>query len=171
MSSDFEDRLSAESMSDEELQRLVREELATQESVDADNILVRVRDGIVTLSGRVGTEQERRVAEHVVTDVIGASGVENLLVVDAIRRDEEPEAIDDHLANISDEDEEPLGRPADDLDDSTYRPTEELDARLYGTHSVQRAIAEGTPWEPPDSPTPEGLGGEEPDVDSAREDH
>lgn len=170
MSADFEDRLSADGLSDEELTRLVREELETQETVDADNIVVRARDGVVTLSGRVGTEQERRVAEHVVTDVIGTQ-VENELVVDPIRRDEEPEAIDDHLARRSPDDEEPLGRPADDLDDATHRYHEGLDARLYGTHNVQRAIAEGTAWEPPDSPTPEGYSGQEPDADTMREDH
>ncbi len=36
------------------------------------------------------------------------------------------------------------------------RVAEDLDARPYGTHDVQSAIERGTPWVPPDSPTPEG---------------
>jgi hypothetical protein len=163
MSADFEDALSPSGMSDDELRRLVRQELEATDTVDADNILVRVREGVVHLAGRVGTETERRVAERVVADLIGAP-VENELMVDQIRRDEEPEAIDDHLAN-QDGDEEPLGRPRDDQSDSADHLSEDLDARLFGTHDVQRAIADGTAWEPPDGPTPEGFDGDVLDPD------
>jgi hypothetical protein len=166
MPADFEDRFNPDSMSDDELRRLVRQELESVETVDADNILVTVRDGLVTLNGRVGTESERRVAERVVTDLIGAQ-VRNHLVLDEIRRDEEPEAIDDHLASLS-EDEEPLGRPLDNTSDTAESVREDLDARLFGTHNVGRAIADGTAWEPPDNPTPEGFEGDvlDPDDDN-----
>jgi hypothetical protein len=167
MSADFEDDLSPNGMSDDELRRLVRQELETTDTVDADNILVRVRDGVVLLAGRVGSEMERRVAERVVSDLVGAP-VENELIVDQIRRDEEPEAIDDHLAG-QDGDEEPLGRPQDDQSDSAGHLREDLDARLYGTHDVQRAIADGTAWEPPDGPTPEGFEGDVLDPDDSDE--
>jgi hypothetical protein len=36
---------------------------------------------------------------------------------------------------------------------------EDLDARLWGTTDVGKAIAEGTPWIPPESSTQEGLEG------------
>lgn len=159
MPADFEDRISPDSMSDDELRRVVRQELEQMDTVDADNILVNVREGVVILSGRVGSESERRTAERAVTDVVGAE-VDNQLVLDELRRDEEPEAIDEHLARLDDDDEEPLGRALDDSSDSAELLREDLDARLYGTHNIQRAIADATPWEPPDGPTPEGFEGE-----------
>jgi hypothetical protein len=171
MSADFEDRMSSDGLTDDELQRLVREELETQASVDADNILVRVSDGVVHLAGRVGTDAERRVAEHVVTDILGASTVQNAIVVDPIRRDEEPEAIDDHLANQMEQDGASGSRSVDQHSDSAEHLEENLDAQLYGTHDVQQAIERGTAWEPPDSPTPEGIAGQEPDIRQYGEDH
>ncbi|HJU89578.1 MAG TPA: BON domain-containing protein [Gemmatimonadaceae bacterium] len=167
MPADFEDRFNPDNLSDDELRRVVRQELEATDTVDADNILVTVREGVVILGGRVGTEAERRVAERVVSDVIGAE-VDNQLLLDEIRRDEEPEAIDDHLARRDDTDEEPLGRTLDDTSDTAESTREDLDARLFGTHNVGRAIADATPWEPPDNPTPEGFDGEilDPDDDT-----
>ena len=43
-------------------------------------------DHVVALEGRVGTEGERRIAERVVTDMVGIETVENNLVVDELRR-------------------------------------------------------------------------------------
>src|SRR5919199_4728313 len=102
MAHDFEDTFNPDGMSDEELRALVREELAEHSALDADSIVVTVEDGVVALSGRVGTEGERRIAEHILTDVIGLVEFRNELVVDSIRRDEEPEAIDDHLGRSAD---------------------------------------------------------------------
>src|SRR2546421_3330544 len=108
MARDFEDIFDLEDLNDGELVQLVRDRLADYDSLDADNILVTAEGGVVTLSGRIGTESELRIAEHVLTDVIGLTEYENNLVVDPIRRDEEPEAIDEHLGNEADSDGAPL---------------------------------------------------------------
>src|SRR5690349_1167239 len=99
MARDFEDIRDLDDLSDEELTGLVREHLREQNALDPDDITVRVDGGFVVLEGRVGTDGERRIAEHVVTDVIGIVDVRNELLVDATRRAESPVAIDDHLAN------------------------------------------------------------------------
>jgi hypothetical protein len=161
MARDYEDIFRLENLSDEELRALVREQLAEYEQVDADNILVTVTNGEVMLAGRVGTEEERRVAEHILSDVIGLDRYRNELVVAEIRRDEEPEAVDDHLAESRERHGEPIGRRAENVDDEAEHLEEDLEARMFGTHDVQSAIERGTAWNPPDEPTPEGF---EPDV-------
>lgn len=157
MPSDYEDTFHLDDLSDDDLQSLIRTELDEYETIDSDNILVRVRDGEVVLSGRVGTPEERRIAEHIITDVIGVSRYQNNLMVDPIRRDEEPEAADEHMGDVLARGEDQLGG-SDDPSSSPVAPWdgEDLDARLYGTHDRQRAIEDATPYEPPDSPTPEG---------------
>src|SRR5919204_2674159 len=97
MAHDFEDTSNPDGLSDEELRTLVREELADHAALDADSIFVTVEDGVVALSGRVGTEGERRIAEHILTDVIGLTRYNNNIVVDPIRRDEEPEDVEEHV--------------------------------------------------------------------------
>ena len=161
MTRDFEDIFRLDELSDDELRALVREQLADYETFDADNILVTATNGEVVLAGRVGTEEERRIAERILADVIGLKRYRNDLVVDEIRRDEEPEAVDDHLAESSERDGEPLGKPPENVNDEAEHIDEDLDARLFGTHDVQSAIERGTAWNPPDEPTPEGF---EPDV-------
>ena len=67
------------------------------------------------------------------------------------------EAIDDHL--VAEEATEGLL-----LGD---RP----EADEFGTTNVGRAIEQGTAWIPPESPTPEGLGGTASDSEDLAEDH
>jgi hypothetical protein len=162
MARDFEDIFRLDDLSDDDLRALVREQLSDYETVDADNILVTATNGEVVLAGRVGTEEERRVAERILADVIGLERYRNDLVVDEIRRDEEPEAVDDHLAETAERHGEPLGRRPENVDDEAEHLDEDLDARMYGTHDVQSAIERGTAWNPPDEPTPEGFEGEAP---------
>lgn len=157
MARDYEDIFRLEDLNDDDLRALVREQLAEYETVDADNILVTATDGEVVLAGRVGTEEERRIAERILADVIGLKRYRNDLVVDEIRRDEEPEAIDDHLAGSRERTGEPIGRRPENVDDEAEHLEEDLDARMYGTHDVQSAIERGTAWNPPDEPTPEGF--------------
>ncbi len=157
MARDFEDIFRLDDLSDDDLRALVREQLAEYETVDADNILVTAADGEVVLAGRVGTEEERRIAEHILSDVIGLKRYRNELVVDEIRRDEEPEAVDDHLADSRERKGEPIGRRPENIDDEAEHLEEDLDARMFGTHDVQSAIERGTAWNPPDEPTPEGF--------------
>ena len=161
MTRDFEDIFRLDELSDDELRALVREQLADYETVDADNILVTASNGEVVLAGRVGTEEERRIAERILADVIGLKRYRNDLVVDEIRRDEEPEAVDDHLAESAERQGEPIGKRPENVDDEAEHLDEDLDARLFGTHDLQSAIERGTAWNPPDEPTPEGF---EPDA-------
>ena len=157
MPRDFEDMFDLDDLSDQELRDLVRGELERHEGVDADSIVVRVSEGVVRLSGRVGTEGERRIADHLMSDVIGLRQFENEVVVDPIRRDEAPEGADQASADTAEGSGEPLGDP-DGPRDGEHPNDDELDARLYGTHDVQAAIGEGMSWVPPESPTQEGYG-------------
>ena len=156
MARDFEDLHDLGDLSDDELRRLVHNTLRDSNAVDVDEITVSARDGVVTLEGRVGTEAEQRVAERLCTDVLGIEQLENNLVIDPSARDESPMAIDDHLADVDateglllGDKEVPLSPEAEHLD-------ENIDARLGGTTDVGRAIESGTPWVPPEGPTPEG---------------
>jgi hypothetical protein len=156
MADDYEDTFDLDDLSDQELQELVRAQLDDYDTIDADNILVKVKNGEVRLSGRVGTVSEREIADHILSDVIGLTNYQNDLFVDEIRRDEEPEAADDAIADAQARGEDQLGGDADmTTDPAALREEDDLSADLYGTHDVQRAIEQGTPYEPPDTPTPE----------------
>jgi hypothetical protein len=156
MAHDFEDIHDLDDLNDDEMHALVRTHLAAEEGLDEREISVRVEDGFVTLAGTVGTEAEQRIAEHIVTDVLGIEQYENLLAVDPLRRAESPIAIDEHLADEEATSGRLLGDRAVPFSPEAEHLEEDLDARLYGTTDVQAAIEDGTPWVPPDSPTPEG---------------
>src|SRR4051812_34457570 len=98
MARDFEDIHNLDDLSDDELRGLVREHLRAHNALDIDEITVRTEDGTIILGGRVGTDGEKLIAEHVVTDVLGALNVRNEIFVDPMRRAESPVAIDEHLA-------------------------------------------------------------------------
>lgn len=157
MARDFEGVFDTEDLDDGELRRLVRETLRDIRAIDPDDITVHVRDGQVTLTGRVGTDAEKRIAERTVADRIGLPNLRSQLVVDPIRRAESPEAIDDHLADEAEHEGLLLGeRPYQQNDEARHFATDE-DAEYYGTVDRMEAIEEGTPWIPPESPTPEGT--------------
>ena len=159
MEKDYEDIRDLDDLSDNELRALVRDTFEQQLMFDPDDVDVHVKNRVVTLSGRVGLEEEVRIAERVVTDIVGLENLRNNLVVDPIRRAESPEAIDEHL--VDEERHEDLllgGRPGSE-DPEAEHLREDLRAELFGTTDVQEAIEEGIPWNPPDGPTPEGLGG------------
>lgn len=173
MARDYEDFSSIEDLDDDELKQLVRDRLAENSSIDVDDISVDVVDGTVRLEGRVGTDAELQIAEHVVTDIVGAEQLENGLVVDAVRRAESPEDIDDHLAN----EEATAGMLMGEMPEQQSpevelnRGDEDLDERMFGTTNVQDAIAHGTAYVPPESPTPEGLRGTDAGRGEMGEDH
>jgi hypothetical protein len=159
MARDFEDLNDLDDLNDGELRGLVREHLMAHNALDIDDLTVNVENGLVILNGRVGTDGERLIAEHVVTDLIGAPRVRNDIFVDASRRAVSPEAVDEHIV---DEDLHAgllLGDRAVPLSPEAEHLEEDLDAELYGTTDVQRVVENGTPWIPPESPTPEGLTG------------
>lgn len=158
MAQDFENVFDLDDLSDEELRGLVRERLAQDEHVDIDNILVTVKDGFVTLSGRVGTEMEKQVADHVLSDVIGLENYANDIFVDPIRRDLEPEAADEQVGRVRGREEETLlgGSDVDTTDPEAARADDNDDSSLFGTHDYGSVMENGAPWIPPDEPTPEG---------------
>ncbi|HET7456608.1 MAG TPA: BON domain-containing protein [Gemmatimonadaceae bacterium] len=171
MARDFEDLHDTDDLSDDELRELVRTHLADNNGIDVDDISIRVEDGVVHLGGRVGTEAEMRIAEHVVTDTLGLVNVSNELVVDPIRRAVSPDAIDDHLADEEAHEGLLLGDRAVPLSPEVEEVRDDLDERLFGTSDVQKSIADGASYTPPTSPTPEGLGGTDAGPGAMGEDH
>jgi len=161
MARDFEDLHDLDNLSDEELRGLVREHLAANNTVDIDEITVTAHEGQVTLAGRVGTDGERLVAEHVVTDIVGADRCRNEIFVDPSRRALSPEAMDEHLADDDRREGLLLGDRPVGLSPEAEHLEEDIDAELYGTTNVQDVIEKGTPWIPPESPTQEGFTGAE----------
>lgn len=157
MARDFEDIDDIDDLSDDELRGLVRERLAAHNGLDIDDLTVTVDNGTVILAGRVGTDGERLVAEHVVTDTLGIENVRNDIFVDPNRRAVSPEAMDEHLVDEDRREGVLLGDRTESRDPEDSEVTDDLDAELYGTADVRKAIEEGAPWIPPESPTPEGF--------------
>ena len=158
MARDFEDIHDLDDLSDDELRGLVREHLAGNKTVDIDDLTVCVENGTIVLGGRVGTDGEKLVAEHVVTDVLGGESVRNEILVDPIRRAESPEAIDEHLVDEDQREGLLLGdRPVPLSPETEGASQDDIDHELYGTTDVGHAISDGTAWIPPESPTPEGM--------------
>ena len=161
MARDFEDVNDIDDLSDDELRGLVREHLAADSALDIDDLTINVEDGRVILDGRVGTDEERRIAEHIVTDVLGIEEYENNIFVDPVRRALSPEAADDNLVEEEATEGRLLGDRPVGISPEAETATEDLDAELYGTTDVGHAIEEGTPWIPPEAPTPEGFPGQD----------
>lgn len=67
--------------SDDAIYEDVCEILTRSSGVDASNVEVRVRDGIVTLEGTIGSRDQKRLAELVIENVSGVHDVQNLLTL------------------------------------------------------------------------------------------
>ncbi|MEX0907793.1 MAG: BON domain-containing protein [Gemmatimonadota bacterium] len=145
-----------ESLGDEELRKLVREELAGHPDLDADGLDLVVRDGIVTVSGRVGTEAEFQIIEHVLSDVLGVSAVENELVIDELVRLQQPEPADSANAQVYATGGGASGG-ADRTEDSAEHLLRDTAADQYGTDDMGEAIERGHIYNPPDTPVQEGT--------------
>lgn len=158
MAQDYENVFDLDDLSDDELRGLVRDQLEQNNGVDVDNILVQAKDGHVTLSGRVGTESEKLIADHVLSDVIGLEDYSNELFIDEIRRDLQPEAADDAAGEIMGAGEDSLLGTSGENDGTADAESvnDNDDAALFGTHDYNKVVSEGVPWIPPDEPTPEG---------------
>lgn len=167
MARDYEDIQNLDQLDDREIRDLVRERLAEHNGLDIDDILVRVENGAISLTGRVGTEGERRIADHILTDVLGVQEFTNDLVVDPIRRAESPMDIDEHLAEEDRSSGLLLGDRAVPLSPEAEHLAEDDATDLAGTADVQNAIEGAKSWNPPESPTQEGLSG----TDAAPQDH
>ena len=172
MARDYEDIHDIDDLSDDELGALVREHLRGNNAIDVDDISVRVAgDGVVYLNGRVGTEGEMRIAEHVVTDVLGLANVRNELVVDPIRRAQSPEDPEEHEAELEASEGLLLGDSPEQRDDYDALERDDESAQVFGTTDVQQSISSGASYIPPTSPTPEGLGGSDAGPGAMGEDH
>lgn len=67
--------------SDERIKEEVCEALYNSDEVDASQIEISVKDGVVSLKGTVDTRSTKRITEDLVDDVAGVSDVENLLTL------------------------------------------------------------------------------------------
>jgi hypothetical protein len=168
---DYEDIRETDRLTDNELRALVRDEFDAQLAFDPDDVDVSVNAGVVRLSGRVGTEEELRIVERVVTDLIGLKSVRNELVVDPIRRAESPEPIDEHLVDEELHEGLLLGDMPRPDDPEAEHLRENTRAELFGTTDVQEAIEGAIPWNPPDGPTPEGVSGSDATPEVMNDDH
>lgn len=160
MASNSGDAFDFSAMTDDELYDLVVQQLREHPEVDAGSIDVVVRDGAITLEGRVGSDTEASVAEHALTAVLGLDRVSNHLVVDVLRRGEMPEAADDAVAADLDVDDQ-AGEGSAQHSDTAAHLAEDLESQTYGTHDVGLAIEEGASYTPPDRPRGDGYGNRE----------
>jgi len=151
-------------MTDDEIYDLVVQHLGEYPELDMGWIDVTVRNGHVTLSGRVSSDGEAQVAEKGVVDVLGLDeqNFTNDLVVDELHRGEMPEAADDAVTAELETDDQ-LGSQSFSQSDTAEHLVEDLDALTYGTHDAGAAVQDGASYEPPDRPVADGYG--------SREDH
>jgi hypothetical protein len=161
MADDFDNSDEIQNLSDDELKRYILDEFRSRKAFDVNDIGVEVNDGAVRLTGRVGTEEELRIIDHVITDVISARNVTNEIVIDEIRRAESPEAIDEHIADEEEHGGLLLGDVPRPISPEADHLADIADDGSVGTHDVQESIESAEPWIPPESPTPEGLGGQD----------
>lgn len=147
-------------MTDDEMYDLVVQHLREHPEVDQGWITVAVKDGHVTLSGRVGTDSEVSVAEQVITEILGIQAFTNHLVVDELHRGQMPEAADDSVMQDAEVDAQ-YGESNESQSDTAAHLVEDLDAQTYGTHSITDAVNDGASYSPPDRPVGEGYGSRE----------
>ena len=173
MARDYEDFSSIDDLDDDELRQLVRDRLGEHPNLDLDDIVVHVEDGTIRLEGRVGTEGELRIADHVLTDLVGVGSFDNQLVVDANRRVDTPMDVEDHLEAERGSAGSVFGEMPEQESPEVFqaRGDEDLDQRMFGTTNYQDAVAHGVPYEPPEAPTPEGLRGTDAGPGEYGEDH
>jgi hypothetical protein len=157
---DYENVFNPDHLDDDEIRALIVQQLTENPDLDPDLVAISVEGGFVTLTGRVGTEQELQAIQHTVTDVLGIHTLSNEIVIDELARGEAPEAADDAAAQEREADpllgDEGLGTDpqADHLMDDT-------EGDLYGTRNVGDAVEKGQSYNPPDRPLQEGSWSEE----------
>lgn len=157
MARDFDRMDDTEGLDDDELYDLIIQHFSEQPELDTGWIDVSVRNGLVTLSGRVGTDSEIRTAENILNDVLGIRDFANELIVDELHRENAPEAADDAaVADLEVDDQH--GEADMSTEDSAQHLIEDLDGQTFGTHDMQSAIQDGMPYVPPDRPMADGYG-------------
>jgi hypothetical protein len=158
MAESFGEPIDLTDMTDDEVRDVVLQQLREQANLDAGWVDVDVVGGRITLSGRVGTDGEVRVAEHLLNDVLGVVEFDNQLVVDELHRGEQPLAADGGDEGAA---PDPLGEPLAQHSDTADHLVEDLETDAYGTQDMGRAIRDGAAYQPPDFPTPDGYGSRE----------
>jgi hypothetical protein len=165
MADDFDNTDEIQNLSDDELREYVLAQLRDEPMLDGDYIGVHVHEGRVTVSGNVGTDEELRILDHFLTDTLGLTNIRNNVVLDELYRKQSPEPIDEHLADEEEHEGLILGDRAQPFtaESEHLADMSELDSieDPGGTHNVKKAIESAEPWIPPDTPTPEGLTGQE----------
>ena len=154
MADDYEDLYDIESMTDEEIEALVREQLDDHPDLDTARLDLTVDEGLVRMEGRVGTEAELQIIEYVLTDVIGVQ-VHNDLVVDELVRQQQPEGADTANARLYGDGQAHGG--ADRTEDTAEHMLSDTAAEQYGTDDMGEAIERGQTYNPPDTPVQEGI--------------
>ena len=159
MAEGYEDSVDLDALSDEEIYDRIQEHLR-EGGVDPDDLDIDVADGKVTVGGRLGTEAEIRIVDHILTDQVGLSGYENEIVTDPLAVEESSEDTLESAQDQRSEDEDSrLGEADDDRSDTADHLDENVERRTFGTRDPSAAVEEGTPYTPPDRPTPEGREG------------
>src|SRR5690606_41052580 len=106
-----------DNMSDDEIRDIVVERFREYPNLDDGEVEVVVRNGHVTLTGRVGTDAEAQEAEALLDDVLGLNDYTNDLVVAGTVRYQLPEGSDDAEA-VSEELDDQLGNSDDQQSDT-----------------------------------------------------
>lgn len=148
-------------MDDDEIYDVVLQHLSEYPELDMGWIDVIVKDGHVTLQGRVSSDGEAQIAAQALTDVLGVPGFSNELVVDELHRGEMPEAADDAVTADLEVDDQLGEKKEVNQSDTAVHLVEDLEALSYGTHDMGTAIEEGASYQPPDRPVPDGYGSRE----------
>jgi hypothetical protein len=146
-----------DSMDDGELKSLIEQELSEHPDLGGEDVTIQVASGRVTVEGRVGTEVEYQAIEHVITDLIGIKEISNDLVVDGLRRDEQPEAADELAAERAARGDSGSDGAGDQTSDEAQHLMDDTAGEQFGTSDMGEAIQQGYSYHPPDNPVQEGT--------------
>lgn len=156
MAKGYDDVYDVEAMDDGELRSLIVQLLGDEPSVDTEGVEVAVRNGVVRVRGRLGTEDEVEAVERIIVDRLGIDEFENELVIDELVRVEQSEAADD-AATDGDRRSYDRNQRGDRTDPEAEHLMEDVEGELYGTEDLQKAIEQGESYSPPDAPHEEGT--------------
>jgi hypothetical protein len=143
-------------LSDDELQQLVVERLEEESGLDTGWLDVRVKDGVVTVAGQVGTDAEKQIAAQLVSERLGAEHFVDEIVVSELHRQELPDSIED-AADAERQIDDQLGGDDRRQSDTASHLEEDLGSETFGTHDPQKAVREGATYVPPDRPVGDGY--------------
>ena len=156
MAKGYDDVYDIDAMDDRELRDLIVQLLGDEPAVDAAGVDVEVRDGVVQVSGRLGTEDEAEAVERILVERLGIDRLENDLVIDELVRPSVSEAADD-AATEADRGTYERTKRGDRTDPEAEHLLEDVEGDLYGTEDLQKAIEQGEAYTPPDAPHEEGT--------------